>query len=119
MCLVAMFPLNAINKLWHRKSALAQANSAGLPGVLIMLVLAILVEGLTPLCIVTGWLDHPAAAVLAGFCAVTAILYQPFWSAPVAFLREWRLCCKGSCSDGSAATHDDLGRTLRTWSSET
>ena len=44
-----------------------------------MLIAAIFVEGLTPLCIVTGWLDRPAAALLAGFCVVTAVLYHPFW----------------------------------------
>ena len=47
-----------------------------------MLVLAILVEGLTPISIVTGWLDRPAALLLAGFCVVTALLYHPFWAYP-------------------------------------
>lgn len=82
VCLVAMFPLSAIDKIWHWKSSLAQTNSAGLPGGPVLLVLAIMVEGLTPICIVTGWLDRPAAAILAGFCVVTAILYHPFWAYP-------------------------------------
>ena len=79
VCLVAMFPLSAIDKIWHWKNALAQTDSDGLPGGAVLLVLAILIEGLTPLCIVVGWLDRPAAAILAGFCVVTAILYHPFW----------------------------------------
>jgi putative oxidoreductase len=33
----------------------------------------------TPVCIVIGWHDRLAAFVLAGFCAVTAVLYHPFW----------------------------------------
>lgn len=80
ICLVAMFPFSAIDKIWHWKNSLAQTNSGGLPGGPVLLVLAILVEGLTPICIVTGWLDRPAAVLLAGFCAITAFLYHPFWA---------------------------------------
>ena len=79
VCLVAMFPLSAIDKIWHWRNSLAQTNSDGLPGGAVLLVLAILIEGLPPLCIITGWLDRPAAAILAGFCVITAILYHPFW----------------------------------------
>ena len=82
VCLVAMFPFSAIDKMWHWKNALAQTNSGGLPGGRVLLGLAILVEGLTPICIVTGWFDRPAAALLAGFCVVTAVLYHPFWAYP-------------------------------------
>ncbi len=79
VCLVAMFPLSAIDKIWHWNNSLAQTKSDGLPGGPVLLVAAILVEGLTPLCIVAGWFDRPAAAILVGFCVVTAILYHPFW----------------------------------------
>ena len=83
LCLVVMFPFSALDKLWHWKNSLAQTRSGGLAGnpavARTMLVLAILVEGLTPICIVTGWLDRPAAVLLAGFCFVTAFLYHPFW----------------------------------------
>lgn len=86
LCLVAMFPFSAIDKLWHWKNSLAQTRSGGLVGdpavARAMLVAAILLEGLTPICIVTGWLDRPAAALLAGFCFVTAFLYHPFWRYP-------------------------------------
>jgi putative oxidoreductase len=80
ICLVAMFPFSAADKIWHWKNALAQTESAGLPGGRVMLVLAILVEGLTPFCIVFGLFDRAAAFVLAGFCVVTAVLYHPFWA---------------------------------------
>ena len=80
VCLVAMFPFSAIDKVWHWKNSLEQARSGGLPGAPVLLVVAILVEGLTPVCIVIGWLDRPAAVLLAGFCAVTAFLYHPFWA---------------------------------------
>jgi putative oxidoreductase len=80
ICLVAMFPFSAIDKLWRRKSALAQTEAAGLPGGPALLAAAIGVEAITPICIVLGWYDRPAAFVLAGFCVVTAFLYHPFWA---------------------------------------
>ena len=80
--LVAMFPFSAADKVWHWRNSLAQTESDGLPGGRILLVLAILVEGLTPICIVLGWMDRPAAVLLAGFCVVTAVLYHPFWAYP-------------------------------------
>jgi putative oxidoreductase len=82
LCLVAMFPFSAIDKVWHWKNSLAQTDSAGLPGGRGMLVAAILVEGVTPFCIVLGLCDRPAAVLLAGFCFVTAFLYHPFWKGP-------------------------------------
>ncbi len=82
ICLVAMFPFSAIDKIWHRKSALAQTESAGIPGGPVLLAAAIGVEAITPICIVLGWFDRPAALLLAGFCVVTAFLYHPFWAYP-------------------------------------
>ena len=82
VCLVAMFPFSAVDKVWHWRNSLAQTESDGLPGGPALLVAAIAVEGLTPICIVTGWLDRPAAVLLAGFCVVTAFLYHPFWAYP-------------------------------------
>ena len=82
ICLVAMFPFSAMDKVWHWKNALAQTETAGLPGGRAMLVMAIAVEGITPFLIVFGVWDRPAAVLLAGFCAVTAFLYHPFWKGP-------------------------------------
>ena len=82
VCLVAMFPFSAADKVWHWKNALAQTRSGHMPGARPMLVAAILVEGVTPFLIVLGIWDRPAAALLAGFCAVTAFLYHPFWRYP-------------------------------------
>jgi putative oxidoreductase len=79
LCLVAMFPFSALDKIWHWKNALAQTQSSHLPGGREMLIAAILVEGLTPVFIVAGVWDRPAAFLLAGFCVVTAFLYHPFW----------------------------------------
>jgi putative oxidoreductase len=80
VCLVAMFPFSAIDKIWHWKNALALTASDRLPGAKPMLILAMAVEFLTPICIVAGVYDRIAALLLAGFCVVTAFLYHPFWT---------------------------------------
>ncbi len=80
--LVILFPFSALDKIVNWQSALDQANSSFLPGGPVLLVLAMIVELVTPICIVTGWQDRPAAFILAGFCVVTAILYHRFWLYP-------------------------------------
>jgi putative oxidoreductase len=82
ICLVAMFPLSAIEKVYDWRAAVGQASSSWLPGAPVLVVLAIFVEAVAPVCIVTGWHDRAAALVLAGFCVVTAFLYHPFWAYP-------------------------------------
>lgn len=81
-CLVALFPFSAADKVVNWDDALKQAKSGPLPGGSALLVAAIVVESITPVCIVTGRRDREAAAVLAGFCAVTALLYHQFWKYP-------------------------------------
>lgn len=80
LCLVCLFPPSALDKVIHRKQALQQARSGPLPGAPLLLNAAIAVETVAPLCIVSGKFDRPAAGVLAGFCATTAVLYHPFWT---------------------------------------
>jgi putative oxidoreductase len=80
--LVAMFPFSAADKVIHWKAALAQTRTSGLPGGPVMLVAAIMIEGVTPFCIVLGAYARPAAILLAVFCVVTAFLYHPFWKGP-------------------------------------
>jgi putative oxidoreductase len=81
-CLVSLFPFSAIDKVVNWNQALKQANSGPLPGGPALLVAAIAVEAITPVCIVTGRNDRVAASILATFCAVTAVLYHPFWEYP-------------------------------------
>ncbi len=80
LCLVVLFPFSALDKVINWGEALKQARSSFLPGGPALLVLAIVVEALTPAMIVVGWHDRIAAFVLAGFCAVTAVLYHEFWA---------------------------------------
>ena len=80
VCLVVLFPFSALDKIVYWKDALKQAKSSFLPGGAVLLVIAIAIELVMPVCIVIGWHDRLAAFVLAGFCAVTAVLYHPFWT---------------------------------------
>ena len=79
VCLVVMFPVSGLDKIVHWNDALKQANSSLLPGGAVLLLIAIMVELATPICIVIGWHGRLAAAALAAFCMVTALLYHPFW----------------------------------------
>ncbi len=82
--LVILFPFSALDKILDWNGALAQAKSSFMPTALapVLLLAAILVELVAPLCIVIGWHDRLAAFVLAGFCVVTALLYHNFWHYP-------------------------------------
>lgn len=84
VCLVALFPFSALDKIVFWKDALAQADSSFLPKSSgpPLLATAIVVEAVAPFCIVVGWHDRIAALILALFCVVTAILYHPFWKFP-------------------------------------
>lgn len=80
LCLVVLFPFSALDKVMNWNQALKQADSGPLPGGPALLAAAIVVESVTPICIVTGRRDRAAASVLAAFCVVTALLYHPFWT---------------------------------------
>lgn len=77
--LVILFPFSAFDKILDWNGALKQANSSFLPGGPALLIMAIIVELVAPICIVLAWHDRIAAFVLAGFCVVTALLYHEFW----------------------------------------
>ena len=81
MLLVLMFPFSALDKVLHWRDALQQANSSFLPGGPVLVVLAMVLEVASPVCIVAGWHPRIAAFALAAFCVVTALLYHPFWRA--------------------------------------
>ena len=78
--LVCLFPPSALDKIVNRKQALQQASSGALPDPALLLDLGIAVETIAPLLIVAEKRDREAAVVLAGFCAVTALLYHQFWT---------------------------------------
>jgi len=80
ICLVVLFPFSGLDKIVNWSSAMKQAGNSALAP--LMVVAAIAVEFITPVCIVLGWHDRLAAFVLAGFCVVTAVLYHQFWRYP-------------------------------------
>lgn len=82
ICLVILFPFSALDKIFHWKDALKQADSSFLPGGPALLAAAIVIEVAAPACIVFAWHNRLAALVLALFCMVTAFLYHPFWKFP-------------------------------------
>jgi len=90
--IVLIFPFSFLDKIINWQSALKQANSSFLPGGAVLLVLAMIVEAVTPICIVFNWYAGWAAIVLAGYCAITALLYHNFWSYP----RFWVAGSEGS-----------------------
>ncbi|MCE5388212.1 MAG: DoxX family protein [Acidithiobacillus sp.] len=81
ICLVILFPFSALDKILFWRDALAQADSSFLPkwSGPPLLIAAICVEIIAPLCIVLGWHDRIAALLLAVYCVITAILYHQFW----------------------------------------
>jgi putative oxidoreductase len=78
--LVVLFPFSGLDKILNWGAAMKQAGS--IPFKPAMLVASIVVEFVTPVCIVIGWHDRLAAFILAGFCVVTALLFHQFWRFP-------------------------------------
>jgi putative oxidoreductase len=80
ICLVVLFPFSGLDKILNWGSAMKQAGTV--PFKPAMLVASIIVEFVTPVCIVAGWHDRLAAFILAGFCVITAVLFHQFWRFP-------------------------------------
>lgn len=85
LSLVLLFlPFSALDKLLNFDLAVQQARivvaSSALARALILSGLA--VEVVMSLGVLSGVADRLAAFVLAGYCAVTAVLWKPFWRQP-------------------------------------
>ena len=78
---VLFFPASALDKIFNFDGAVKQArqvfNSREIAVALILV--GVFVELVMPLGILTGIADRLAAFILAGYCAVTAILFKRFW----------------------------------------
>lgn len=80
-CLVVLFPFSAADKVFNWDEAIKQAKKGPLPQAApVLMAAAIATEFLTPIAIVSGRKDREAAALLAGFCTATAVLYHQFWT---------------------------------------
>jgi len=78
---VLFFPASALDKILNFKGAVQQAKqvfSADTVATALILV-GLGVELVMPLGILSGIADRLAAFVMAGYCAVTAVLFKRFW----------------------------------------
>jgi putative oxidoreductase len=78
---VLFFPASALDKILNFAGAVAQAKQvfrSNAVAVTLILV-GVLVELVMPMGILSGVADRLAAFVMAGYCAVTAMLFKRFW----------------------------------------
>lgn len=77
---ILFFPASALDKVINFKGAVGQARQI-FPGLLgtIMILAGLFIEIVMPLGILTGIADRLAALVMAGYCAMTAVLFKRFW----------------------------------------
>ncbi len=75
-------PFSAIDKILGFDHAVRQAQQIFKPRPLaiVVILIGLAVELFCTLGVVTGIADRAAAFILAGYCAVTAILYKQFWA---------------------------------------
>ncbi|MCB8877924.1 DoxX family protein [Acidisoma silvae] len=82
-CLLVLlfFPFSALDKTLNFRGAVGQAQQLfkQRPVAVAMIAIGLMVEIFMPLGIVSGIADRLAAFILAGYCAVTALLFKPFW----------------------------------------
>jgi putative oxidoreductase len=81
LLVILFLPFSALDKILNFKDAVAQARKA-IPSdsaARLAIVAALCIEIIMPLGIVTGVADRLAALVMAGYCAITALLWKQFW----------------------------------------
>jgi putative oxidoreductase len=78
---VLFFPASALDKILNFHGAVKQAKQVFTSdAVAVTLILAgLFVELIMPVGILSGIADRLAAFVMAGYCAVTAVLFKRFW----------------------------------------
>jgi putative oxidoreductase len=81
--LVLLFlPFSALDKIFGFDHAVNQAQSMIKPRpiAIAMILVGLLVEIVCSVGVVTGVADRASAFMIAGYCAVTAVLYKQFWA---------------------------------------
>ena len=78
---VLFFPASALDKILNFKGAVKQAKQVFSSDAVAMalILVGVFVELVMPLGILSGVADRLAAFVMAGYCAVTAVLFKRFW----------------------------------------
>jgi putative oxidoreductase len=84
LLLVVLFVASGIEKLFHFKAGLAEVNAKRLPLPALALSATIALQLIAGACIAAGCYVEWAAIALAGFTLATAVVFYPYWSAPLA-----------------------------------
>ncbi len=85
LSLVGLFlPFSALDKVINVKGAIEQAGQATASAWLarVLVLAGFCTEVFMSLGILTGTADRFCAVILAGYCAVTALLWKQFWRQP-------------------------------------
>ena len=86
LCLVLIFPLSCLNKIFDYQSGMAQAAHGWIPlpptMAALLLVLGGALELVGPLCILFGFYRRQAALLFIFYVVATAVLFHNFWSFP-------------------------------------
>lgn len=81
LLVILFFPFSALDKTLNFRGAVEQARQV-VPeerSAEALILAGLVVEISMPLAILTGRCDRPAAAIMAGYCATTALLWKQFW----------------------------------------
>ena len=77
---VLFFPASALDKTLNFRGAVGQASEIfSAPLAIASILVGLGIEILMPIGIVTGVADRLAAFIMAGYCAMTAVLFKRFW----------------------------------------
>ncbi len=83
LSLIGLFlPFSALDKLLNTRAAVnnAEANVHSRSLAAVLIAAGFFVEVVMSVAVLTGFHDRLAAVILAGYCAVTALLWKQFWN---------------------------------------
>ncbi len=81
LLVVLFLPFSALDKILNFDGAVGQARERirSESAARALIIAGLCVEIVMPLAILTGYADRLAALIMAGYCAVTALLWKQFW----------------------------------------
>src|SRR5215467_6794239 len=86
LCLVSIFPLSALSKIFDYQSAMQQAAHGWIPLppwlATLLLVLGGTLEVVGPVCILLNFYRRQAALLFIFYVIATAVLFHNFWNFP-------------------------------------
>ena len=81
LLVILFFPFSALDKIINFRGAVGQARELvpGTAPATLLILLGLATEIVMPIGILTGVADRLAAFIMAGYCALTAILWKRWW----------------------------------------